>query len=59
MHRLPSEATMEENQDQELFFKDLSAAVAQTVEEVHAVEENYFYVLQKTTSGFPFRFGPK
>ena len=53
MHRLPSEVTMEEDQDQEQFFKDLSATVEQTVDEVHAVEENYFYVLQKTTSGFP------
>jgi len=44
---------MEEDQDQEQFFKDLSATVEQTVDEVHAVEENYFYVLQKTTSGFP------
>jgi hypothetical protein len=41
------------DEDQEQFFKDLSATVEQTVEEVHAVEGNYFYVLQKTISAFP------
>ncbi len=41
-------------EDQEQFFKDLSATVEQTVEEVRGAEENFFSVLQKTTSGFPW-----
>jgi len=47
-------ATTEEDRDQEQFFKDLSATVEQTVEEVRGAEENFFSVLQKTTSSFPW-----
>jgi hypothetical protein len=45
---------MEEDQDQKQFFKDLSATVEQTVEEVRGVEENVLSLVQRTTLGVPW-----
>jgi hypothetical protein len=45
---------MEEEQDQQQFFKDLGATAEQTVEEVRGVEEDYFALLQNTLLAFPW-----
>ncbi len=45
---------MTEHQDQQQFFKDLGATAEQTVEEVRGVEENYFVLMQKMLTPFPW-----
>jgi Phasin protein len=47
-------ATMEEEEDQRQFFKDLGATAEQTVEEVRGAEENYFVLLQRMFIAFPW-----
>ena len=46
--------TVEENEDQRQFFRDLAATAEQTVEEVRGLEENYFSVLQGAISALPW-----
>ncbi len=45
---------MEEEQDQQKFFKDLGATVEQTLEEVRGGEEDYFAVLRNMLIAFPW-----
>ncbi len=45
---------MAEDQDQQQFFKDLGATAEQTVEDVRGVEENYFVLMQKMLTPFPW-----
>src|SRR5689334_11791170 len=46
--------TMEEEQDQRQFFKDLGATAEQTVQEARGVEEDYFVLLQRMLIAFPW-----
>jgi hypothetical protein len=45
---------MDEEQDQQQFFKDLGATAEQAVEEVRGAEENYFVLLQRMLITFPW-----
>jgi len=50
-----TEAAMEkENEDQKQFFKDLSAAEEQAVQEVRCVEENYYSLIQAMMPALPW-----
>jgi phasin protein len=45
---------MDEDQDQRQFFKDVGATAEQAVQEVRGVEENYFVLLQRMLTPFPW-----
>jgi hypothetical protein len=48
---------MDEDQDQRQFFKDVGATAEQAVQEVRGVEENYFVLLQRMLTPFPWAAG--
>jgi len=54
MNRRVAEATVEQEEDQRQFFKDLGATAEQAVEEVRGVEEDYFAGLQNMLIAFPW-----